>query len=158
MMYDLQNLISNRQALTTGTQLGTNVIDLWAGIAASQGGTDNNGNTLLRDLGRAPEVAIDVQVVEDFTGGTSEDFRLVTGADGDAALGSPTVIMSTGAIVEANLKAGKVIPLAILPGAIPATARYLGLQCVAVGTHSTGKITAGIRGEMGRQSSPSSML
>jgi hypothetical protein len=155
MMYDKQNLICDRQALTTGTQLGTNVIDLWANAT---GGTDANGNTLLRDWSRAPNLDIDVQIVEDFAGGTSEDFRIVTGADGDAALGTPTTLMATGAIAEATLKAGKVLPLSIPVGSIPSTARYLGFQGVAVGTHTTGKVNVGIRGHGGRQSSPSSMI
>lgn len=149
MMFDKQNLVSDNQALTSGTQRSTHVIDLWGG--ATKPGTDNNGNTLVRDPGRSPELKLHVQVTETFTGGTNETFNLITAADGDEAMASPTIVATTGAVLEAALVKGKVLQLDIPLGI---TARYLGLQGVASGTHSTGKIVAGIIGHGGQQTAP----
>ncbi|MFT3708036.1 MAG: hypothetical protein QM817_10305 [Archangium sp.] len=149
MHFDKQAMFSTNQALTTGTQRSTDVIDLWGGNA---GGTDANGNTLLRDLMRSPAVDVGIQVTEDFTAGTNETFNLITGLDGDPTVGSPTVIATSGAVVEAALKKGKQVLIAIPP--LPATARYLALQGVASGTHSTGKIMAGLIATTGRASPP----
>lgn len=153
MMFDRQNTVSENQAFTTGTQRSTDVIDLWS---PAIGGTDANGNTLLRDPSRSPGVALLAQVTETFTGGTNETFNVITGLDGDPTVASPTVVATTGAVLEATLVKGRVLQVDLPP--LPTTARYLALQGVASGTHSTGKVTAGIVGETGKQTSPGSIL
>ena len=150
MLLDKQNLFSDAQAATTGTQLSTDKIDL-RGITIFR--TDNLGNTPPDDPGRSPEIDVLVRVTTTFTGGTSLAVNLV--ADDDPALGSPTILQSSGAIAEASLIAGYNFKLQIPPG-IAVADRYLGLQFVTVGAHGAGAITAGIipRGE--KQTAPGS--
>jgi hypothetical protein len=149
MMFDKKNTVSDNQAFTTGTQRSTDVIDMWGG--ATKPGTDANGNTILRDLGLSTEVDFFAQVTEAFTGGTNATFNLITAADGDAAMASPTIIGTTGVIAEASLTLGKRLKLP-LPETVPG--RYLGLQCVTTGTHSTGKVFASLIPSRGKQSDP----
>lgn len=153
MMFDRQNTVSENQAFTTGTQRSTDVIDLWT---PAVGGTDANGNTLLRDPARSPALSLHVQVTEDFASGTNETWNVITGLDGDPTVASPTVVATTGAVLEATMKKGRVLQIEIPP--LPTTARYLALQGVASGTHTTGKVTAGIVGSTGKQTSPGSVL
>ena len=152
MLLDKQNMFSDAQAITTGTQLSTDKVDMQGGsfIVTTN---DNLGNTPVKDAGRAPELDVHVQVVEDFASGTSLQVNLV--ADDDPALGTPTVLMSSAVIPEATLKAGYYFRLALPPG-IAAADRYLGLQFVNVGTHTTGKITAGLVPARSKQTSPNS--
>ncbi|PZR17526.1 MAG: hypothetical protein DI536_04225 [Archangium gephyra] len=149
MMFDKKTTVSDNQAFTTGTQRSTDVIDMWGG--ATKPGTDSNGNTILRDLGRSSEVDMFAQVTEAFTGGTNATVNLISAADGDAAMASPTIIATTGVIAEASLTLGKRLRIP-LPDSIPG--RYLGIQVVTTGTHSTGKIFAGLIASRGKQSDP----
>ncbi|MDP2270923.1 MAG: hypothetical protein Q8K32_09350 [Archangium sp.] len=153
MLFDKQNMFSDAQAVTTGTQVSTDKVDTQGGsfIAVT---ADNLGNTPMKDAGRAPGVDVDVQVVETFTGGTS--LRVDLASDDDAALGSPTVLASSAVIAEATLIAGYRFRLS-LPAGMAVADKYLGLQFVSVGTHSTGKITAGIVPPGSKQTSPGSM-
>lgn len=152
MLLDKQNMFSDAQAVTTGTQVSTDKVDTQGGsfIAIT---TDTLGNTPVKDAGRAPDVDVGVLVVETFTGGTSLKVDLV--ADDDPALGSPTVLCSSAVIAEASLIAGYRFRISLPPG-IAVADRYLGLQFVTVGTHSTGKITAGIVPPGSKQTSPNS--
>lgn len=123
MLTDRQMTFSNNQAVTTGTQLSTDVYD--TGVAGI------NINT-----GRGLQLVVAVTVP--FTGGTSLAVNLVESAAAD--LSSPTVLATSGVIVEASLTAGS-----LLRTTLPRTSkRYLGLQFVTVGTHSTGAIWGGI--------------
>ncbi len=150
MLLDAQNMFSNAQAVTTGTQVSTDKIDLRGATTIR---TDTLGNTPVDDPGRSPDIDILVQVDTTFTGGTSLQVNLV--ADDDPALGSPTVLQSSAVIPEASLIAGYNFKLQIPPG-IATADRYLGLQFVTVGTHSTGTITAGIIERGGKQLAPGS--
>jgi hypothetical protein len=113
-------------------------------------------NTLLRDPSRSPAVGLNVQVTETFVGGTNETFNLITGLDGDPTVGTPTIVATTGAVLLAALVRGRTLQIEI--PTLPATARYLALQGVATGTFTAGRITAGIVGESGKQTSPGSIL
>lgn len=124
MITDRQLTFSNNQAVTTGTQVSTDVYDM--GVA----GINLNTNR---------ELQIYVAVTTAFSGGTSLNVNLVQSAA--ANLGSPTVLASSGVIATAGLTRGAVL----LRLAVPRTSqRYLGLQFVSVGTHSTGTIWGGI--------------
>lgn len=57
----------------------------------------------------------------------------------NANLSSPDVLASSGAVVEANLTAGKNVLRIGIP---PNTKRYVGLQFVSSGTHTNGTIDA----------------
>lgn len=124
MLTDREMTFSNNQAVTTGTQLSTDVYD--------QGAAGVNINT-----GR--ELQVFVSVTTTFTGGTSLAVNLLE--SDAAAMSSPTVLATSGVIAEATLVKGYVL----LRLAVPRTAkRYLSLQFVTVGTHGAGTVFGGI--------------
>lgn len=144
MRLDKQVTLCNAQAVTTGTQLSENAIDLYGAATAAanqvQGATtDTLGNTVPDDTAKS-DAHVLIQVVTAFTVGTSLQVNLITSAA--ANLGSETVIASSAVIAEASLVAGYKFRLDLPP--VGLTARYLGLQFVTVGTHSTGNITAAL--------------
>jgi hypothetical protein len=134
MIMDAQNRPSNAQAITTGTQVSTDSIDL---LSAS----DNPGR------GGAPLRAIAL-VSATLTGGTSVQAQLISSAN--ANLSSPTVLASGPVVAEAAAIAGKVLMDVPIPDVAE---RYLGFQYVNVGTHGAGTVTAGIVGGTDRPSS-----
>ena len=136
MLFSKQQLFSDDQAITASAD-STNVIDLGAP------GTPHGGNALIQDIGKGNKVCFLVQVTEDFNNLTSLTVKVSTGST--TSLG--TEVVST-TIVLADLKAGKQIPIDVLPNGI--TERYLGIEYVVTGTAPTaGKVTAGIT--MGNQ-------
>ena len=125
MMTDRETTFSNDQAVTTGTQYSTDVYD--TGLA-------NHPN-----INTNRELQVLVEVTTAFTGGTSLVCNLVESANSD--LSSPAILAASGTIAEANLTVGK----RLLATAVPRTSkRYLGLQFVTVGTHTTGTVFGGI--------------
>ncbi len=151
MRLDLQNLLSDDQAVTTGTQLSTNTIDTLGGAYFT---SDTLGNTPMNDIGRSPSAEIFCQVTTAFTGGTSVDFQLVQ-AD-DAALSvNLQVMQTTGPVAEALLVPGYQPRLALPTGF---SKRYFGARYVTVGTHTTGKVKTGIIGRGEAQNAPGTFL
>jgi hypothetical protein len=121
MITDAQTRLSSAQAVTTGTQLSTNSYDLGSA----------------RDIGRGQDVRVKVTVNTAFTGGTSLQVNVVE--DSSSTLGSATVVVTGAVIAEAALTAGA----SLIDAAIPRTTkRYLGIQFVSVGTHTTGAVDA----------------
>lgn len=126
MIFDAQNLFSNKQAVTT-TAVSQNTIDL--------------GKP--RDIGPGEPVNITAAVTTDFAGGTSITFDLIVSDNAD--LSSPVVLQSNGPVLLANLKAGQKFPLrAMIPVNPDRPKRYLGLRYTVAGTMTAGAITAGI--------------
>lgn len=124
MITDRELTFSKNQAVTTGTQTSTDVVD--TGVAGV------NINT-----GRGLQVFASVTTL--FASGTSLTVNLVESANSD--LSSPTVLATSGVIAEANLTKGAVL----LRTGLPRTSkRYIGLQFVTVGTHTAGTIWGGI--------------
>ena len=123
MITDRETRFSNAQAVTTGTQYSTNVYD-------TADGADING---------AGNMILYVNVGTAFADGTSLTVNYVQSANSD--LSSPTVLATTGAVVEASLTAGARLLRLRMPSN---TARYVGLQFVTVGTHTAGTINAGL--------------
>lgn len=124
MITDRQMTFSNGQAVTTGTQLSTDVYDTGAA------GINVNTNR---------ELQIMVSVTTAFAGGTSLAVNLIQSATSNMA--SPDVLASSGVIAEANLTRGAVL----LRTSVPRTSkRYLALQFVTVGTHSAGNVFGGV--------------
>lgn len=127
MITDRQNQVSSAQALTSGTIVSTDTIDL--GQA--------------RDIGAGEMIFLHLNVDVVFAGGTSVQPQLITSAA--ANLSSPTVLGSLPALTLAQLTAGASF---VFP--IPETnpqgrgQRYLGVQYVIVGTFTTGAVTAAI--------------
>ena len=134
MIMDAQNRPSFAQAVTTGTQLSTDSIDLLSAL-------DNPGRS------GQPLRAV-VVVSTTFTGGTSLKAQLVQSAN--ANLSSPDVLIEGAVIVEANLTAGAKLLDVPIPDV---TKRYIGFQYVTVGTHGAGAVTGGIVGGTDRPSS-----
>lgn len=127
MIMDQQLVLSDKQALTTGTVVSTNTIDL--GQARDLGIGD-------QDL----ELVIIVNAA--LTGGTSVQFAYITSANAD--LSSPNVIVQTPAIVAASLTAGTEWLRVQIPALSLATQmqRYIGVQYTIVGTFGAGTVTA----------------
>lgn len=135
MIFDMQSLFSDAQALTA-TAASTNVID--------QGttGTPVGGTApLKRDLGAGGPVPLRVQVVEDFTGGTSVAVSIQTSDAEDFGSGVDTIATSAAAPV-ADLVAGYVFQPQYIPNG--ANKRYLRMNYTVVGTPTAGAVTAGL--------------
>lgn len=120
MITDAQTWLSKQQALTSGTAY-SNSYD--RGVAG--------------DMGRGQPIRARVSVSTTFTGGTNETINLVESANAD--LSSPTVLLSSGAVLEAALTQGAVLLDVVVPRT---TKRYVGFQYVASGTHGAGAVDA----------------
>ena len=130
MIIDRQNTVSSAQALTTGTIVSTDTIDLSVARDIGAGG------------GESMEWAIGVDVA--FATLTSVQPQVIISAN--ANLSSPTILSVGPVIPVAEMVAGArfKIPMPNIPrqGVAAGTAqRYLGLQYVIVGT-GTGSLTA----------------
>lgn len=134
MIIDKQLLLSDGQDLSqvAGTYLSTNTIDLTtAGTVPAAFQAVGN---FPADLGRSMRhLELVVQVDETFTSGGAATLQVQVITDGDAALGSPTVIQSSDTIALATLVAGYRFRVAVPPGLAE---RYLGVQYV-IGTATT---------------------
>lgn len=122
MITDAQLRCSNNQSLTgaAATTLSTNTIDLLS------------ANT---NMGIGQRRRVRVQVGTAFTGGTSVQANYVQSANAD--LSSADILATGTAVVDASAVAGKVLMDIIAPNN---TKRYVGIQYVTVGTHTTGTI------------------
>lgn len=134
MYVDAQARPSNAQAVTTGTQVSTDSVDL---LTAA----DNPGR------GGQPLRAI-VVVTTAFTGGTSLKAQLIQ--SDNANLSSPDVLYDGAVIAEASLTAGAKLLDVPMPDV---TKRYIGFQYVTVGTHGAGAVTGAFVGGTDRNSS-----
>ena len=132
MLFDKETMFSDDQAVTT-TASSTNVYDFGAD-------GDDYANVGLR------RAVIRCQVTETFAGGTSLQVQVRTGA----TTSPTTVVVSSAAIVTASLVAGYQFQISVpLPRQL---LRYMDLNYVVVGTHTAGKITAGLMADAGQDS------
>lgn len=135
MIFDLQSLLSNAQAITASAA-STNVIDF--GVP---GTVYHAAAPLNRDVGAGEEVPLLIQIVEAFNNLTSLEVRVQVSVD--EAFTSPIQIATTGAIPLASLIAGKILNIDDVPR--EADKQFFRLYFVIVGTApTTGKVTAGI--------------
>lgn len=127
MITDAFTQLSSAQALTT-TAVSTNSYDL----------------ALARDIGPGEELEIVITVDTVFASGTSVNFQVVNSAAG--ALTSPVVLIETGAVLTAQLTAGRRPIVIRMPRTIVNALgqRYIGLQYTIVGTFTTGAVTSNI--------------
>lgn len=125
-IYDKENMFSEDQAVTT-TAVSTNVIDL--------GPVVNLPNTDTQEPLRVP-----VKVTEAFAGGTS--VKVTVQSDTTAAFSSATDLVSSEAIATASLEEGYEFALNFIP---KKDERYVRLNYTVVGTHTAGKLHAGIQ-------------
>ena len=125
MLYDLENLFSNNQAVTADAA-STNVIKI------------TNGQ--LKEVAYGTPIPLRIQVTEDFATLTSLEIKVQTATD--AAFTSPVTLATTGAVAAADLKAGYVAPINFIP---KGNLGYMRLYYDVTGSNATaGKITAGI--------------
>lgn len=126
MIMDYQNLLSDSQPLTT-TAVSANIIDLGADDVAVQAFVERAGKLFCQvdvALATGTSLAVEVQV------------------DDDVAFGSPTTLLITGVIAQADLVAGFQFPLGELPAHI--SERYLRFNYVIIGAFDAGSVVAGI--------------
>ena len=122
MLFDAKLLMSNAQAITA-TAASTDIID--------------RGDT--KDVGRAGDIPLLVQVVEAFNTLTSLTIELQT--DDNSAFSTPRSLFTV-VVPLADLKLGYQIPIITLP---QKTERFLRLSYSIAGTNPTlGKVTAGV--------------
>ena len=139
MIFDLQTLLSNQQAITA-TAASTNVIDLGA-TGTIYGGS----GAMTRDIGKGTPINLLVQVTETFN--TLTSLTIAIELDSTETF-TPDKSISLGTIALASLVAGYQIPFQFIPDGV--NLRYMRLKYTVAGTDpTTGKITAGI--VMGRQ-------
>ena len=129
MILDLQNKFSSAQALTV-TAASENVIDL--GVP-------------LRNVGNGEAVPINIYVDTALSGLTSLQVTVQT--DDAEGFGSAVDVISTGAILAADLVAGYQFSIIHLP--LKLVGRYIRLNYVVVGTAGAGSLSAGVT--MGNQ-------
>lgn len=131
-------------APTTGTQAASNIIDL--GVSGLPTGANGGG---ARDIGIGddPMLKLSVIVVVAFTVGTSLQLQLQGAPDnGSGGQGSYTTMWTSAAIAEASLVAGAQLANVDLPRVVfgQPIPRFLKLNFISVGTHTTGTVEANI--------------
>lgn len=128
-------------APTTGTQAASNIIDL--GVLSGVPSSANGGGARDMGIGDRPALKLSALVTTAFTVGTSLQLQLQGAPDnGSGSAGSYTTMWTSGAIAEASLVAGAQLANIDLPRPVPGQAlpRFLKLNFITVGTHSTGAI------------------
>lgn len=122
MLFDAKLLMSSAQAITA-TAVSTDTID--------------RGDT--KDVGKAGDIPLLVQVVEAFNTLTSLTIELQT--DDNSAFSTPRSLFSV-VVPLADLKLGYQVPVITLP---QKTERFLRMNYTVTGTVPTlGKVTAGV--------------
>lgn len=128
MITDRQHQVSAAQALTSGTIIATDAIDL--GQA--------------RDVGAGEMMFLVINVDTTFTGGTSVQPQIITGTGVSTTINAGVQVLgSLPALTAAQLVAGALFVFPV-PERNPQDrgARYLGVQYVMVGTFGAGALTA----------------
>lgn len=140
MLIDVQNLLCDSQAPTTGTTVSTNTIDLGAPDTVVAG-FQARGAAIHDQFGKEQEVLVqvDVQCTSTSSDGTVQ-VQLISSASAD--LSTPTVLCSSAAIIVTTLKPGYQFRLKPPHGI---TQRYFGCQFVhAVHDLTAGSFTVGL--------------
>lgn len=134
---------ANTDSPTTGTQAASNIIDL--GLSNAIPSSANGGGA--RDIAVGRSLFLSALITTAFGGGTSLQLQLQGAPDnGSGAPGSYTTMWTGPAVIEADLDAGRQIANIEIPRPVPEQPlpRYLKLNYISVGTHTSGAIEAGI--------------
>lgn len=134
MLLDNQALFSDQQAITA-TAVSTNFINL--GVPGTPPAAPA---PVKQDVGGGNQIPVLIQVTEDFAGGTSVQVNVEM--DDNDAFSSAKIVAASPVIALADLVAGKVFPITVIPQG--ADEQYMRLNYTVVGTHTAGKITAGV--------------
>lgn len=136
MIFSNELMFSDDQAITT-TAASTNVIDLGAAQALL-----GNSTAQAQDIGRGVPIPISIQVTESFAGGTNLQVQVQT--DSTAAFSSATTVLESETVATASLVAGYQFHIIHLPPGL--SEQFVRLNYTVSGTHTAGKVTAGIVG------------
>lgn len=128
MITDRQNQLSSAQALTSGTIVATDCVDLGVN----------------RDAGAGEPLFLVLTVDVGFVGGTSVTPQIITGTGVSTTINAGVQVLGSGpAIPTASLVQGAIFVLPVPPrNPQDKGARYLGAQYVVSGSYSQGSITA----------------
>lgn len=137
MIIDVQTLLSDDQALTSGAQASTNYLDMGA-----PGTPVGAAQALTVDHGLGPVLPLMIMVNTTFAGGTSTKAAVQT--DDNTSFSSATTVLETEAIALATLVAGYQFVITQIP--VKSLERYVRALYTTVGTHTAGKVSAGIIG------------
>jgi hypothetical protein len=146
MILDAALRLALNQAITSGTIVSQNSIDLWGPLLPSVPPPPLQPN---RDIGAGRKLDLVLTTGSaNFVGGTSVTPQIIlgTGVDGNGVINAGTRVLSQGpALTLAQLVAGQTFVMPI-PSTNPQDRglRYLGVQFVCVGTFTVGAITADI--------------
>lgn len=136
----------NTDSPTTGAQASSNVLDY--GVILGIPSYANGGGARDMGIGDKPSLKLMVDVVLTFLGGTDLTIALQGAPDnGSGAPGSYTTMYAMPAVVvEANLLTGTRIAEIDIPRPVPGQVlpRFLRLLYTSTGTHTSGKVEAGI--------------
>lgn len=124
MLFDLETIFSDNQAITTTTP-STNV------VLGAKGP--------LKEIAFGTPIPLRIQVTEAFVGCTSVEFEVETAED--EKFTTPVSLATTGAVAVADLVEGYVAPINFVP---KGNKGYLRIKYTVVGTATAGKVTAGI--------------
>ena len=126
MFVDKQLLLSDAQVIcNSGSELSENIIDLGAA----------------KNIAKGRQLYVVIIVDTSFTTATSIDFRLMTHSTTTVSSGS--IMASTGAIVIANLTAGRTPIVLPVGDALNTAKQYIGLYYVLAGSNAgAGAVTA----------------
>lgn len=132
MILDATLMMSENQAITSGTVVSTNTIDF-----GKRGTVPPRGNGIRADMGFGTKIPLLVQVTQAFAGLTSLSVSLQTSDTEDFAE-AKTVF--TEEIKADDLKEGCRISLPVVP--YKTTGRYIRMSYEAAGTATAGAVTA----------------
>ena len=136
MIFDSTNLFSDDQAITASA-VSTNVIDFGATQTPQHA-----ANAITRDMGKGTPAHLRIQVTADFATLTSLAVAIQTCAVEGFGSGVAT-ILSSPAVPVADLKAGYVFPLQIIPRG--SVLRYMRLNYTVAGDNaSAGTVLGGL--------------
>ena len=128
-------MITDRLLVVSGSNNPGSAISGQA-ITATAVSTDVIDLSVARDVGEGRDLFMVFTVVVAFAGTGSVNMQVVT--DDNAALSSPTVIGSTGAVAVASLTAGAQYVVPIPPQVASLGERYLGAQYTCSASPTTG--------------------
>ena len=135
-------MITDRLLVVSGTNNPGSAITGQGPITATAVSTDTIDLGTARDIGEGRDLFMVFTVIVAFAGTGSVNMQVVT--DDNAALSSPTVIGSTGAVAVASLTAGAQYVVPIPPSVASLSERYLGAQYTTASSPTTGTILAQI--------------
>jgi hypothetical protein len=138
---------------TTGTQAASNIIDYGVLNGIPSGGVNNPAN---RDMGIGDDPALKIAIIctTALAGGTSLQCQIQGAPDNaSGATGTYTTLWTSAVFAEASLIAGAQLGNIDFPREVPGVGpvRYVKLNFISVGTHTSGAVEAFVALDEDRQ-------